>query len=87
MPGFIHQFTQQVTGEDGVRYSILACGESRSDGTWEGWIENPYLWTVRILNYELSARLLSQTNLQVGTWASGLETIYFEGAFARAAIR
>ena len=86
MPEFIHQFTQHMTDRDGVRYSVLACGESRGDGTWEGWIEfHPLDTTHPKLRTERETTQPNEAALEY--WASGLEPLYFEGAFARAGIR
>ena len=86
MPGFVHQFTHQLTDKEGVRYSVFACGESRSDGTWEGWIEfHPLDTTHPKLRTERETTQPNEAALEY--WASGLEPLYFEGAFARAGIR
>jgi hypothetical protein len=83
MAELIQEYTTRITSTDGTTYFVRACGERRSDGTWEGWIEfhdadgtKPTLRT---------GQETSQPNrLAVEYWASGLEPIYFEGAFARA---
>ena len=83
MPEIIHQHAEQVRDSAGTIYRVLIYGEARDDGTWEGWIEfhpvgsaSPALRT---------ARETSQPNKEaLAYWASGLETAYLEGAFARA---
>lgn len=83
MPAFSHQSTHHVTDKDGVRYSVFACGDSRSDGTWEGWIEfHPLDSTHPRLRTERETTQPDKSALEY--WASGLEPVYFEGAFARA---
>jgi hypothetical protein len=79
----IQQYSMQVQGPGGTNYFILACGQAREDGTWEGWIEfhpegagGPVLRT---------GRETSQPDREaLAYWASGLERVYFDGAFARA---
>lgn len=86
MPAFIHQFTHQATDENGVRYSILALGESRGDGTWEGWIEfHPLDSNHPKLRTERETTQPDEKALEY--WATGLEPVYFEGALARAVKR
>ena len=79
----IQQYSFQMQGPAGVKYVIFACGQARGDGTWEGWIEfhpegggGPVLRTGRETSQPDKAA--------VAYWASGLERVYFEGAFARA---
>jgi hypothetical protein len=83
VPQFVQEYTHQLTGENGVAYNVCACGEPRADGTWEGWIEfRPSDGTRPILRTD---RETSQPDKPaLAYWASGLEPLYFEGAFARA---
>ena len=83
MPELIHQHAEQVRDSAGVIYNILIYGEARDDGTWEGWIEfHPAGNAGAVLRTE---RETSQPNKEaLGYWASGLEPVYLEGAFARA---
>lgn len=79
----IHEYTSRYLDEaDGTYYAVLACGERRDDGMWEGWIE------FQPLNGELPRRTGRETTQPnrdaLVYWASGLEPIYFEGAFGRA---
>jgi len=63
-------------------YQILVHGQSRSDATWEGWIEFSPVKGGTVLRTEQET---SQPNLAaIEYWADGLEAIYFEGALARA---
>jgi hypothetical protein len=88
MPETIHEYTARYRDdgdgtEDGTLYAVLACGERRDDGMWEGWIEfqpiDPAGLPVR------TGRETTQPNRDALVyWASGLEPIYFEGAFSRA---
>ncbi len=83
MPQLIQQYTHELTGDDGTIYQVRAYGEPRTDGTWEGWIEfHPLDSTQPILRTERETTQPDRTALEY--WASGLEPLYFEGAFARA---
>jgi hypothetical protein len=86
VPELVHQFTHQLADKDGAQYSISAFGESRSDGTWEGWIEfHPMDSTQPKLRTERETTQPNKAALEY--WATGLEAVYFEGAFSRAGIR
>ncbi|HYU35821.1 MAG TPA: hypothetical protein VEW48_26995 [Thermoanaerobaculia bacterium] len=78
----IHEYAVRFQGEDGTLYAILACGELRDDGMWEGCLE------FRPLAGGLPRRTRRETTQPsrdaLVYWASGLEPIYFEGAFTRA---
>ena len=84
MPELIHEYSYLYRSEGGAAYVMRAWGEARADGTWEGWLEflpadagGPTLRT---------GRETTQPNRDaVAYWASGLEPVYFEGAFVRAA--
>jgi hypothetical protein len=83
MPELIHQFADQVKRQDGAIYAISAYGEARADGTWEGWLEfHPAGAAGPVLR---TGRETSQPDKKaLAYWASGLEPIYLDGAFARA---
>jgi hypothetical protein len=80
----IHEYTARYRDDDsGGHFAVLAVGERRDDGMWEGWIEfrplDPTGLPVR------TGRETTQPNRDALVyWASGLEPVYFEGAFARA---
>ena len=83
MPKLIQQYTQQLTDRNGVAYTVCVYGEPRAGGTWEGWIEfNPLDSTQPILRTERETTQPDESALAY--WASGLEPLYLEGAFARA---
>ena len=83
MAELILEHSTHVKSPDGRIYIARTYGEERSDGTWVGWIEftpvdgeGPTLVT---------DRETSQPNkLTLEYWSTGLEPIYFEGAFERA---
>jgi hypothetical protein len=66
----------------GTAYTVTACGRERPDGTWEGWLEFAPDDGGPVLR---SGRETTQPNLgDLHYWATGLTTVYFEGALARA---
>lgn len=86
MPELIHEYSFVYRSEDGTSYVLRAWGESRTDGTWEGWLEfipaDGAGGGGRALR---TGRETTQPSRDaVAYWASGLEPVYFEGAFARA---
>ena len=83
MRELIQQYTIEMKGPDGVNYEVFAYGRPREDGTWEGWLEfHPEGGSAPVLRTE---RETSQPNRDaLAYWASGLERVYFEGAFTRA---
>jgi hypothetical protein len=83
MAEFIHEHSTRVKDEHGTDYVVSIYAQERVDGTWEGWLEfHPLDKRKPTLRTEQET---SQPNrLAVEYWASGLEPIYLEGAFARA---
>jgi hypothetical protein len=83
VPHLIQRYTQQLTNDSNITYTASAYGEPRADGNWEGWIEfNPLESTKPILR---TGRETTQPDKDaLAYWASGLEPLYLEGAFARA---
>lgn len=83
MAELIQQYTPQFQDENGVTYMVAAHGEMSSGGTWEGWLEfHPVDETRPVLRTERETTQPDRAALEY--WASGLEPLYFEGAFARA---
>ena len=83
MTKLLQEYTTVVVGLDETNYLIRTYGLERSDGTWIGWIEfHPTDSTKPVLKTEQET---SQPNLMdLEYWATGLEPVYFEGAFERA---
>jgi len=82
MAELIQTYAEVVRDAGGEEYTVHAYGEERVDGTWEGWLE-----------FEPSGGSASRRTGRETTqpdrdalayWASGLEPIYLDGAFARA---
>lgn len=83
MAELLREYTTVITGPDDTTYTVRSYGKERTDGTWTGWIEfepddsrKPKL---------LTDQETSQPNrVAAEYWATGLEPVYFEGAFERA---
>jgi len=83
MAEVIQQYTNQFQDENGQAYTVMARGERSTSGTWEGWLEfHPVDKTKAVW---LTGRETTQPDKSaLQYWASGLEPLYFEGAFDRA---
>jgi hypothetical protein len=82
----IHRNSTLVRGPADLSYSPRVMGEERADGTWAGWIEfASEVPGAAILATERETTQPSRAALLY--WATGLEPIYFEGAFERALLR
>ena len=83
MAELIQQYTPQFQDGTGTIYTVMAGGERTAGGTWEGWLEfHPVDKTKPILRTERETTQPDRAALEY--WASGLEPLYFEGAFERA---
>jgi hypothetical protein len=81
MPQTVARFETPVSDRSGRLYDAKACGREREDGLWEGWIEFENRATHEVLRTQ---RETTQPNLTDLTyWASGLTTVYLEGALER----
>jgi hypothetical protein len=78
----IHEYSVRYRDRDGTLYAVLARGGPREDGMWEGWIE--YLPLDGCLPRRTRRETTQPNRDALVYWASGLEPIYFEGAFDRA---
>jgi hypothetical protein len=71
-----------LTDSDAVAYRARAYGAAMPDGTWQGWLEFVPLAGAAPIR---SARETTQPNLtDTAYWATGLTTVYLEGALQRA---
>ena len=83
MTEIIQQYTSQFQDKNGATYIVMARGELTASGTWEGWLEfHPVDKTKPVLRTERETTQPDREALEY--WASGLEPLYFGGAFARA---
>jgi hypothetical protein len=85
MARLLQQYTTVIVGPDETNYLVRTYGDERLDGTWIGWVEfHPTNAAKRVLKTEQET---SQPNLMdLEYWATGLEPVYFEGAFDRASV-
>ena len=82
MPEVLVEFPEHVMSEEGVRYLAKACGVPGADGLWEGWIEFTPVAGGSVIR---TARETTQPNRDDAIyWATGLTTVYLEGALRRA---
>lgn len=83
MAELLQEYLSTVDGPDDTTYTVRSYGEQRTDGTWMGWLEfHPTDLSKPPLRTEQET---SQPNRSaVEYWATGLEPVYFEGAFERA---
>ena len=83
MAVLLQEYTTEVIAANGTVYTVRSYGEERSDGTWAGWLEfEPVDSAKPALRTDQET---SQPNRgAVEYWATGLEPVYFEGAFERA---
>jgi hypothetical protein len=82
----IEQYSSMLEDQDGVRYAIEAFGKTTPNGMWEGWLEfHPLESEMPVLRTERETTQPNRRALEY--WATGLEPLYFEGAFERAHIK
>ena len=83
MAELLQEYTTVVTGPDDTTYTVRSYGQERIDGTWIGWLEfEPRDSTKPTLLTDQETSQPNRTTIEY--WATGLEPIYFEGAFERA---
>lgn len=82
MAVLLQEYATRVVGSDEVEYVVKSYGEEREDGTWTGWLEfHPTDLARPVLR---TGQETSQPNRgAIEYWATGLEPVYFEGAFSR----
>jgi hypothetical protein len=79
----LFQFQTPVMGPDGTWYEARACGSEMPGGTWQGWIEFVPRGSAR--EHVRTPRETTQPNrTDTIYWATGLSSIYLEGALQRA---
>jgi hypothetical protein len=85
MGELLQEYTARVISPDDTTYIVRSYGEERADGTWAGWLEfHPTDASKPTLR---TGQETSQPNrVDIEYWATGLEPVYFEGAFERAQI-
>jgi hypothetical protein len=82
MAEVLANFPEPISTTSGAYYRAQACGAPNDNGLWEGWIEFFPTDGGRPLR---SPRETTQPNLiDAEYWATGLSTVYLEGALNRA---
>ena len=83
MAELLQEYATILTGPDGTDYTVRSYGEERLDGTWIGWLEfDPTGSEKVVLRTDQETSQPNRTAVEY--WATGLEPVYFEGAFERA---
>ena len=83
MAVLLQEYTTEVIAANGTAYNVRSYGEERADGTWTAWLEfDPVDTTKPSLRTDQETSQPNRTAVEY--WATGLEPVYFEGAFARA---
>ncbi len=78
----IHEHAEHLRVEDQGEYTIRVFGARRGDGTWLGWLQFESD-TGELRRTPVETTQASRHALEF--WATGLEPVYLEGAFRRAA--
>lgn len=82
----LQEYSVQVVDSDGNAYDVRSYGEERDDGTWMGWLEfEPADSSKPVLSTDQETSQPNRTAIEY--WSTGLEPVYFEGAFGRARAR
>jgi len=82
MAEVLAQFDEPVVTREGRRYHAQACGAAAPNGLWDGWIEFIPLDAGSPVR---SPRETIQPNrVDAAYWATGLTTVFLEGALDRA---
>lgn len=84
MAEVIRQYSSRWLTESGAAYRVRACGEMTAGGTWEGWLEFHPAEERRGVVLRTGRETTQPNRAALEYWASGLEPLYLEGAFARA---
>jgi hypothetical protein len=83
MAELIQQYNALFQDKNGDTYSVVVRGARDASGTWEGWLEfHPIDKTKAAWSTGRETTQPEKSALEY--WASGLEPLYFEGAFERA---
>lgn len=85
MAELILEHSTSVRTPEGQLFAPCVIGEPQNDGTWVGWIE--FVPADRSRLRLRTERETTQPNRKaLEYWATGLEPVYLEGAFERAAL-
>ncbi len=78
----IQERAEHVRDARDLAHRLRIYGQPRADGTWIGWVEFAPLDGGAPLR--TGPETTQSSREQIAYWASGLEALYFEGAFRRA---
>jgi hypothetical protein len=85
MAELIREHHAHIHTPEGVTYTPRTYAVQLASGTWEAWLEfHPLDSSAPVLGTDRETSQASRDAVEV--WASGLEAVYFEGAFARAQV-
>ena len=79
------RYQQPVGGPDGTLYEARACGSEMDAGGWQGWVEFVPLEGGTPVRTSRETTQPNRTDTEY--WATGLTTIFLEGALVRALSR
>jgi hypothetical protein len=82
MAELIHRHSTHVRTPDGYTFATRVCGERQPDGLWIAWLE--FTDERREMALRTDRETTQPSRDALDYWASGLEPVYVEGAFARA---
>ena len=83
MAELLQEYLTNVIGPDDTVYAVRSYGAKRPDGSWTGWLEfHPTDLSKPTLRTDQETSQPNRTAIEY--WATGLEPVYFEGAFERA---
>lgn len=83
MTDVLMQFPQTVSDERGT-FHARAVTRERTDGTWEGWLEFVPPDMTGSRRYVTPIETRQRDRVTMERWASGLTSVYADGALARA---
>jgi hypothetical protein len=81
-PELIEERAERLRDAAGTEYVVRVYGRHRADGLWVGWIE--FLGVGSAAGWRTDTETTQPSRSDLAYWASGLEPLYFEGAFQRA---
>ncbi len=85
MAEVIREHHTHIRTPEGLAYVARTVATKNRDDEWDAWLEfHPVSGHGPVLRTDHETHQATRDALEV--WASGLETVYFEGAFARAQI-
>jgi hypothetical protein len=83
MAELLQEYATTLVSPDDTIYTVRSYGEERVDGTWIGWLEfEPTDSNKPTLRTDQETSQPNRTAVEY--WATGLEPVYFQGAFERA---